>query len=80
MAIKLFNKATGAFIANISETQLAFLTGELVEESPEDVDYYLNWATVDMLEADGADPELVTLLRQALDERGELEIYWEEEG
>lgn len=79
MAIKLLNKATGVFIANISESQLAFLTGELVEESLEDVDYYLNRATVDMLEADDADPALIVILRQALDEHGEVEIFWEEE-
>lgn len=77
--IKLYNEDTGALIGEISESQLQFLTGELVEESLEDVDYYLSEATVDMLEADGADPALIALLRKALDEHGEVNIMWEKE-
>ena len=74
--IELYNEATGALIGKITEQQLGFLIGELEEESLEDVDYYLSVDTVDMLEAGGADPELVTLLRQALDEHGEVDILW----
>lgn len=74
--IELYNESTGALIGEITEGQLKFLVGELVEESLEDVDYYLSTATVDMLEADGADAELVKLLRQALDDHGEVDILW----
>ena len=35
----------------------------LEEESAEDTDFYINQATVDMLEQDGADAALVKLLR-----------------
>lgn len=77
MTIKLFNEESGALIGEITEEQFRFLVGELVEESLEDIDYYLSEATVDMLEADGADADLVTLLRQALDEHGEVDIVWE---
>jgi processive 1,2-diacylglycerol beta-glucosyltransferase len=74
--IELYNEATGALIGEITEDELRFLVGELEEESLEDVDYYLSAATVDMLEADGADPALIGLLRQALDDHGEVDILW----
>jgi hypothetical protein len=74
--IELYNEETGALIGEITEDQLRFLVGELEEESLEDVDYYLSEATVDMLEADGADPALVGLLRQALDDHGEVDVIW----
>ena len=74
--IELYNEATGVLIGEITEKQLGFLVGELEEESLEDVDYYLSAATVDMLEADAADPDLIGLLRQALDDHGEVDILW----
>jgi hypothetical protein len=74
--IKVFNENNGLLIGEITEEQLRFLFGELEEESLEDKDYYLNEATVDLLEADGADADLITMLRQALDEHGEIDIMW----
>ncbi len=74
--INLYNKETGVLIGEISDTQLRFLVDELVEDSLEDMDYYLSVPTVDMLEVDGADPALIALLRQALDDHGEVDIIW----
>jgi processive 1,2-diacylglycerol beta-glucosyltransferase len=74
--IQLFNEETGALIGEISAEQLSFLVNELEEDSIEDMDYYLSEATVDMLEVDGADPDLIALLRKALDEHGEIDIVW----
>ena len=74
--IELYNEATGVLIGAITEEQLGFLIDELGEESLEDVDYYLSEATVDVLEADGADYVQISLLRQALDEQDEVEILW----
>lgn len=74
--IELYNAATGALIGEITEEQLRFVVGELEEESLEDVDYYLSEATVDMMEADRADPALIGLLRQALDDHGEVDVLW----
>ncbi|MGB3714748.1 MAG: hypothetical protein WA996_09995 [Candidatus Promineifilaceae bacterium] len=76
MMIELYNAATGALIGEITEEQLRFVVGELEEESLEDVDYYLSEATVDMMEADRADPALIGLLRQALDDHGEVDVLW----
>ncbi|MCB8983785.1 MAG: galactosyldiacylglycerol synthase [Ardenticatenaceae bacterium] len=75
--VQLHNKETGALIGEISEAQLAFLINNLEEEDVDDVDYYLDEAMVDLLAADGADAGLVAMLRQALDENGEVEFYWE---
>jgi processive 1,2-diacylglycerol beta-glucosyltransferase len=77
LVIKLYNEANDALIGEITEDQLKFLVGELEEESLEDVDYYLSEATVDMLEADGADAALIAILRSALDVHGEVDIKWE---
>ena len=74
--IQLFNDETGSLIGEISAKQLSFLVDELEEESLEDMNYYLSEATVDMLEFDGADPALIALLRQALDEHGEVDVVW----
>jgi len=77
--VKIYNEDNGLLIGELSEEQLRFLVGELEEESLDDVDYYLSEATVDMLEADGADAELVSLLRLALGESGEVNIIYRRE-
>ncbi len=74
--IQLFNNDTNAFIGEISDDQLQFLIDELVEEDPEDTNYYLNEATLDLLAEDGAPAEVIALLRGALDENGEVEVRW----
>ena len=48
----------------------------LEEESAEDTDFYINQATVDMLEQEGADAALVKLLRTALGGRADMDIRW----
>ena len=74
--IRLHDAERGTLLGSITEEQLQFLTGELEEESSRDRDYYLTSATVDMLEEDGADPNLVALLRSALAGREGMEIRW----
>ena len=78
--IELFDTETEAPLGAISEAQLQFLIDQLEEESPDDTDYYINQATLDMLEERGADPSLVTLLRHALGAREDMEIRWERKG
>ena len=74
--IQLYDAETGAPLGAINDAQLQFLVDRLEEESPEDRDYYINQATVDAFEEEGADPALVALLRKALGEREEMEIRW----
>ena len=73
---QIFDKETGAELGTLTDDQLQFLLDHLEEESEEDDDYYLNRTTVDILEEEGADPELVGLLRRALGEREDMDIRW----
>jgi hypothetical protein len=75
--IKLFDKEKGTFLGIISDTQLQFLIGQLEEEGLEDRDYAFTPMTISLFEGEGADPELVTMLRTALGERDEMNVYWQ---
>ena len=75
--IKLFDKENGTFLGAISDTQLQFLIDQLEEEGLEDRDYAITPMTLSLFEGEGADPELVTMLRTALGERDEMNIYWQ---
>lgn len=77
--IQLYDAERGTRLGAISEEQLRSLTDELEEESATDQDYYLTPATIDMLESDGADPELIRLLRAALAGREGMDIRWARE-
>lgn len=74
--IRLHDAEHGTPIGTITEEQLQFLMDELEEESTEDRDYYISADTVDMLEENGADRELVTLLRNAVAGGDGVDIRW----
>jgi processive 1,2-diacylglycerol beta-glucosyltransferase len=74
--IQLRDTERDRLIGTISEEQLQFLIDELEEESLEDTDYYVSADTIDMLEENGGDPELVALLRGALAGRHGLDVRW----
>jgi hypothetical protein len=74
--ITLLNAQTDAVIGEITEAQLNFLISDLEEESTEDTDYYINVDTVDMFAQQGADPTLITLLRDALGDSPDMDIRW----
>ena len=63
-------------VGEISEDQLDFLIDNLEEEWPEDRDYYINKAMLDMLSQRGADANLIRLLSDALGGREEVDILW----
>jgi recombinational DNA repair protein (RecF pathway) len=75
--IEILDKQTGRPVGSLSEEQFQFLVDQLEEESATDDDYYLNRATVDFLEEQGADPALVAVLRTALGSADETEIRWQ---
>jgi processive 1,2-diacylglycerol beta-glucosyltransferase len=77
--IQLRDAERGTRLGAITDEQLRFLVDELEEESSTDQDYYISAQTIDMLEADGADAELVSLLRQALRGRDGVEVRWSRE-
>jgi processive 1,2-diacylglycerol beta-glucosyltransferase len=74
--IQLHEKETGVFLGTITDAQLQFLIDQLEEESTDDTDYYIDQATLDLLEARGADTNLLGLLRQTLGTRASIEIVW----
>ena len=77
--IQLYDVEQGNLLGAISEAQLQRLVDSLEEESSTDQDYYLTGATIDMLEEDSADPELVRLLRAALAGREGMDVRWARE-
>lgn len=77
--IKLFEKRTDALVGTITEAQLAFMIEQLEEEDLEDQDYYINQATLDMFADAGVDPALLTLLKQILGDREDVDLYWQRE-
>lgn len=74
--MKLYDKASGAPLGEISREQFEVLQRTLEEESPDDSDYYINRDTLDILQHAGADDVLLNLLRAALGEREDIEISW----
>ena len=74
--VTLHDNDTGALLGTITDEQLQFLVDQLEEESDDDTDYYINKATLDMIEESGADAALLALLRRALGTREEMDIRW----
>ena len=77
--IELYDVERGNGLGAISEGQLQRLVAALEEESTTDQDYYISEATIAMLEAGGADQQLVGLLRKALAGRTGMDIRWARE-
>ena len=74
--ISLRDKDTGADVGSITEEELRFLVDHLEEEFDEDRDYYINQTTLDIMDQNGADAELIALLRGAIGDREGIEIEW----
>lgn len=74
--IQITESQSGKSLGTITEEQLEFLEEWLEEESAEDQDYYLTSETVDMLEEEGGDAQLIGMLREALAGREAVEIRW----
>lgn len=74
--INLREKDTDKELGSISEAQFQFLVDQLEEETMDDNDYTISKTLLDYFESQGADPELVSLLRNALGERDEMDIVW----
>lgn len=74
---RLFNEATGAPLGTISDADLQFLVDQLEEEDREDDDYFVDAATIEMLEAQGAPEALVSLLRAAVADTEGVDLRYE---
>ncbi len=78
MDIRLTDKATGARIGAISRVDFQFLVDSLEEESSRDTDYFIDAATIGILEDAGASLSLLAMLRQAVGSSDGVDIVWED--
>jgi processive 1,2-diacylglycerol beta-glucosyltransferase len=74
--IELRDKQSGMLLGTVTEEELQFLVRELEETDARDADYYVDTATIEMLEEDGAPRSLVDLLRRSLAGRDGMEVRW----
>ena len=74
--INLIEKDTNRPLGRITEEQLRYLIDNLEEEWLEDQDYAITPLLLEHFEGQGADAGLVSLLRDALTGRDEIEIVW----
>ena len=74
--INLTEKGTNKPLGQISEEQLQYLIDNLEEEWSEDQDYAVTPLLLEYFEGLGADAALISILREALGGREEIEIVW----
>ena len=74
--INLNEKGTNKPLGQITAVQLQYLIDNLEEEWLEDQDYAITPLLLEYFEGLGADPQLITLLKDALGGRAEIEIVW----
>ena len=77
--IRLRDKDSGSEIGTIAEEDLQFLVDQLEEEYDEDRDYYIAAPLIDVLAQNGADVDLIKLLRASVGDRDGIEIEWSRE-
>ena len=75
--VEIFDNRNNTLVGEITEAQLEFLMNNMEEESLEDQDYAITEMTLAYFEELGADPALLSMLRQALGRQEELVIRWE---
>lgn len=74
---RLYRPNSGETLAEITDAQLQFLIDHLEEEGPDDKDYYINRATLDMFREKKCDEGLLKILQDALGDSDDTDIAWE---
>jgi len=74
--INLREKGTDKPVGQITEEQLQFMIDHLEEEWLQDQDYAITPLLLEHFVEWSADAELVSLLREALGGRDEMEVVW----
>jgi hypothetical protein len=75
--IDLFDGDTNEMIGSITENELKTLQEALEMESPDDHDYFIDSATIDLLGDGRATEHLLTLLRKAIGSGDGLQVRWQ---
>jgi energy-converting hydrogenase Eha subunit B len=65
------------YLGNIGDADVKVLIAELEEEDMADQDYFIDGATVSILEAGGASKELVAMLLAAIGDSDGVDVRWE---
>ena len=74
--IELYDAENDTLLGALTEEQFQSLTDSLEEESTTDQDYYIDAATIDMLDEEAADPALIAMLRRSLAGRDGMDVRW----
>ena len=74
--INLYEKSSNKLLGSLSDEQLRFLQDNLEEEWSADQDYAITSTLVDYFESQGADADLVKMLRDALTGKDEVDVVW----
>ncbi len=77
--VVLFDKDTDLPIGRLTIAQFDALDAKLEHESEVDDDFYIDEATIAMLEEQGLDGEVVAMLRHALAGRSGMDVRWAED-
>ena len=78
MAIRILDHNSGAHLGDISQEDLQLMIDQFEEESSRDRDYFIDAATIELLQEAGASVRLLTLLRDAVGNSEGVDIRWEE--
>ena len=77
MGVRISDKSNGRMIGEISDQDFQFLVDQLEEESSRDTDYFVDQATVEILQAAGGSASLVSLLTTAVGSTDGVDITWQ---
>jgi hypothetical protein len=74
---RLVQKDGNKFLGVVSDADVKVLVDALEEEDMADDDYFVDGATVSILEAAGASSAMVTMLLAAIGDSDGIDIRWE---
>jgi len=74
---RLILKDGNRYLGNISDADVKVLVDQLEEEDRADKDYFIDGATVSILEAGGASKGLVDMLLAAVGDSDGIDVRWE---
>ena len=75
--IRLYDNDNESEIGSITEAQLDFLQEQLVEDLIDAYTFDLSQASIDSLAMNGAEGDLINMLRQAMGSRTSMEVRYE---
>ena len=78
MGIRILDKASGAYLGDITRDDLKLMIDQFEEESSRDRDYFIDSDTIDLLHHAGASDSLLKLLREVVGSSEGVDIRWEE--